>query len=216
MDWQVVLNNSGLLARGLTTSLELTLFAIAASLPIGCVLAIGRLSKRRWLSLFCASFVNVMRSNPLVLVLFWLIFLVPLIIGRRVPNLAAVSVAFVVFFSVYFSEIVRSGIQSVGRMQIQAGLSTGLTRGQTMRHIVLPQAVRAMLPALTTQCIVVFQGSTVAYVVGYDELLHSSSMIAERTGRPVELYIATAVIYFLVSLAGSLLARRFETKRSRA
>jgi glutamate/aspartate transport system permease protein len=212
MDWHIVIANGPLLLRGLGTSLQLAAIAIVLSFPLGCLLALGRISERRWLSRFCGGFVNLMRSNPLVLVLFWFIFLVPLIIGQRVPDLAAVIVAFVIFFSVYFAEIVRSGIQAVGRRQIQAGLSTGLTPIQTMRHIVLPQALRAMLPALTTQCIVVFQGTTVAYVVGYEELLHTASMVAERTVRPVELYCAVAVIYFAVCLAMSLVARRFEKK----
>jgi glutamate/aspartate transport system permease protein len=81
-----------------------------------------------------------------------------------------------------------------------------------MRHIILPQALRSMLPALTTQSIIVFQGTTVAYIIGYDELLHSASMAAERTVRPVELYLTVAVIYFLICYAGSLVARRFEKK----
>jgi glutamate/aspartate transport system permease protein len=215
MDWHVVLANAPLLLRGLATSLRLTGIAIGLSFPLGCLLAIGRLSRRRWLSRTCGGFVNLMRSNPLILVMFWFIFLVPLIIGRRVPDLTSVIVAFVIFFSVYFAEIVRSGIQAVSRRQIQAGLSTGLTNTQTMRHIVLPQAIRAMLPALTTQCIVVFQGTTVASIVGYEELLHTASMIAERTVRPVELYVAIAVIYFAVCLVLSLVSRRFEKTASR-
>ena len=121
-----------------------------------------------------------------------------------------------VFFSAYFAEIVRSGIQSVGRNQIQAGLSTGLAYSQAMRLIVLPQALRSMLPSLVTECIIVFQGTTIAYVVGLREFLHSTFVVAERTVRPLELYLFAAAVYFVVCFSGSLLARRLEKKVVRA
>jgi glutamate/aspartate transport system permease protein len=210
MDWHVVLVSAPLLWKGLVTSLELTIIAVVLSFPVGCLLAIGRLSHRTWLNRICTGFVHVMRSNPLVLILFWFYFLVPILIGHAVSALTSIVVSFVVFFSVYFAEIVRSGIQAIGARQIQAGLSSGLTYMQTMCHIVLPQALRAMLPALTTQIIVVFQGTTVAYVVGYDELLHTTSLIVDRTVRPVELYVAVAVIYFVICYAGSRVSHVFE------
>jgi glutamate/aspartate transport system permease protein len=172
--------------------------------------AIGRLSHRAWLSKLCGGFVNVLRSNPLILILFWFYFLMPILIGKSINDLTSILCAFVIFFGAYFAEIIRSGIQSVGHRQIQAGLSSGLSYRQTMQHIVLPQAIRAMLPALTTQCILVLQGTTVAYVVGYDELLHTTAMIAERTGRPTEMYLAVALIYFLICYGGSLVSRKFE------
>ena len=210
MDWDVIAANAPLLLRGLGTSLKLAGVAIALSFPLGCLIAVGRISHRPWISKSCASFVNVLRCNPLILILFWFYFLMPMIIGKSINDLTSIIIAFVIFFSAYFAEIVRSGIQSVGSRQIQAGLSSGLTYAQTMRHIILPQAIRAMLPALTTQCILVLQGTTVAYVVGYDELLHTTAMIAERTGRPIELYLSVAVVYFLICYGGSLLTRHFE------
>lgn len=210
MDWQVIVASLPLLMRGLGVSLQLTGVAIALSFPLGCLIAIGRLSHRRWLSGACTAFVNILRSNPLILVLFWFYFLVPIITGRNVNDITSIVVAFIVFFAAYFAEIVRSGIQSVGVKQIQAGLSSGLTYAQTMRYIVLPQAVRAMLPALITQCIVVFQGTTVVYVIGYSELLHTAASIAERTVRPMELYVTVAAIYFIVCYGASRIARHFE------
>ncbi len=212
MDWRVVIENLPLILRGLVTSMELTIATILLSLPIGCLIAIGRLSHRRWLSVICASFVNLLRSNPLILILFWIYFSVPLFTGRPVGDLSTVLIAFTVFFSAYFAEIVRAGVQSVGTRQVQAGLSSSLSYTQTIRYIVLPQAMRAMLPALTTQCIVVFQGTTVAYIIGFDELLHTTAMVAERTVRPVELYVFVSVVYFAVCYAGSLLSRYFERR----
>jgi len=210
MDWAVVTANAPLLIKGLITSLKLAAVAIALSFPLGCLVAIGRLSHRAWLSKLCGGFVNVLRSNPLILILFWFYFLMPILIGKSINDLTSILCAFVIFFGAYFAEIIRSGIQSVGHRQIQAGLSSGLSYRQTMQHIVLPQAIRAMLPALTTQCILVLQGTTVAYVVGYDELLHTTAMIAERTGRPTEMYLAVTLIYFLICYGGSLVSRKFE------
>lgn len=212
MDWKVIVDSLPLILRGLLTSVELTVTTILLSFPIGCLIAVGRLSHRRWLSLACAGFVNILRSNPLVLILFWFYFSVPLFTGRPVGDLTTVLIAFTVFFSAYFAEIVRSGLQAVGTRQVQAGLSSSLTYAQTMRYIVLPQAIRSMLPALTTQCIVVFQGTTVAYIIGFDELLHATAMAAERTVRPVELYVFASVVYFIVCYAGSLLSRYFERR----
>ena len=122
-------------------------------------------------------------------------------------------IAFVIFFTAYFAEIVRSGIQSMGASQVQAGLSSGLTYSQTMRYIVLPQAIRTMLPALTTECVLVFQGTTVAYVIGYSEILHWASMVAEHTLRPVEIYLFVTVVFLLICYSGSLLSRYFEKSR---
>ena len=215
MDWSVISNNLPFLMKGLWVSVQLAVFVIAVSFPLACVITVGRVSNRWWIRFPSATFVNAMRSNPLILIVFWFFFLVPLIIGRPVGDFASVMIAFVVFFSAYFTEIIRSGIQSVGRNQIQAGISTGLTYFQVMRMIVLPQAMRNMMPALVTECIIIFQGTTIAYVVGLREFLNSTFLVTERTIRPVELYIFAAVVYFVVCFSGSCLARYLEKKKVR-
>jgi glutamate/aspartate transport system permease protein len=192
MDWAVIPANLPFLMNGLVVSFQLAAITIVLSFVLGCFVAVGRISKRRWF-----------------------FFLVPLLTGKAVGNFASVLTAFVVFFSAYFAEIVRSGIQSVGRNQIQAGLSTGLTYAQSMRLIVLPQALRSMLPALVTECIIVFQGTTIAYVVGLREFLHSTFLVTERTVRPVELYLFAAAVYFVICFTGSMLARKLEKKAVR-
>ncbi|MDA0675797.1 MAG: amino acid ABC transporter permease [Proteobacteria bacterium] len=215
MDWAVIPANLPFLMNGLIISFELAAITIVLSFVLGCFVAVGRISKRRWVRYPSAILVNTLRSNPLILIVFWFFFLVPLLTGKAVGNFASVLTAFVVFFSAYFAEIVRSGIQSVGRNQIQAGLSTGLTYAQSMRLIVLPQALRSMLPALITECIIVFQGTTIAYVVGLREFLHSTFLVTERTVRPVELYLFAAAVYFVICFTGSMLARRLEKKAVR-
>lgn len=216
MDWSVIADNFPFLMAGLWMSVKLAAVTICFSFPLGCVIAIGRLSKRRWLRYPSAALVNTLRSNPLILIVFWFFFLVPILTGKPIGDFMSVLAAFVVFFSAYFAEIVRAGIQSVGRNQIQAGLSTGLTYSQSMRLIVLPQALRSMLPALVTECIIVFQGTSIAYVVGMSEFLHSTFVVTERTVRPVELYLFAAAVYFVVCFSGSLMARKLEKSMVRA
>jgi glutamate/aspartate transport system permease protein len=216
MDWSVIADNLPFLMAGLWMSVKLAGVTIVFSFPLGCLIAIGRLSRRRWLRYPSAALVNTLRSNPLILIVFWFFFLVPILTGKPIGDFLSVLAAFVVFFSAYFAEIVRSGIQSVGRNQIQAGLSTGLTYSQSMRLIVLPQALRSMLPSLITECIIVFQGTSIAYVVSMSEFLHSTFVVTERTVRPVELYLFAAAVYFVVCFSGSLMARKLEKNMVRA
>jgi len=215
MDWGVIAANLPLLMKGLALSFELAAITIVLSFPLGCLVAFARISHRPWVSFCAALFVNALRSNPLVLIIFWFYFLVPIIVGRPLGDLASTVIGFTVFFTAYFAEIVRSGIQSVGTAQVQAGLSTGLSQVATMRYIVLPQALRAMVPALTTECIIIFQATTVAYIVGYHEFLHTLNSVVERTQRPIELYLFGAAVYLGICYAGSLLSRRFEKKAAR-
>ena len=215
MDWSVIATHLPFLMKGLWMSVKLATLVVIFAFPLACLIAVGRISGRSWIRYPSAIFVNTMRSNPLILIVFWFFFLVPIIIGRPVGDFASVMIGFIVFFSAYFTEIIRSGIQSVGRNQIQAGLSTGLTYFQTMRMIVLPQALRNMMPALITECVIVFQGTTIAYVVGLREFLNSTFLITEITLRPAELYTFAAIVYFVVCFAGSSLARQMEKRKVR-
>lgn len=212
MDWGVIPANLPFLMKGLWMSAKLAAVTVTLSFAIACIIAVGRISSRRWIRYPSAAFVNILRGNPLILIVFWFVFLVPLLTGKPVSSFLSVLAAFVVFFSAYFTEIIRSGIQSVSRNQVQAGLSTGLTYGQVMRLIVFPQALRNVLPALVTECIIVFQGTTIAYVVGLREFLNSVFLVTERTVRPVELYLFAAAVYLVVCYSGSMLARRLEKR----
>ncbi|XDZ63078.1 amino acid ABC transporter permease [Alphaproteobacteria bacterium LSUCC0396] len=216
MDFSVINDNIEFLMLGLMRSFQLAIFTIVLSLTIACFIAIGRVSSKRSIRYPSAIFVNLLRSNPLILIVFWFFFLVPLITGKTLPEFHTVLIAFVVFFAAYFAEIVRSGIQSVGSAQVKAALSTGLTYSQSMRLIVLPQALRNMLPALVTECVIVFQGTTIAYVIGMREFLHSTSLVAERTVRPVELYLFAALVYLVICFTGTRLALFLEKNKELA
>ncbi|MBM3733452.1 MAG: ABC transporter permease subunit [Acidimicrobiia bacterium] len=211
-DFAVVERALPLLWQGMLFTLQLTGLAICGGVLFGTLLALMRLSPIAPLSWFAASYVNFFRSLPLILVIFWFYFLVPKLLGRPIGGFYSVLIAFIMFEAAYYCEIVRAGIQSVTRNQIYAGYALGLTYGQTMRLIILPQAFRNMLPVLLTQSIIMFQDTSLVYVVGLKDFLTTADLIANRDNRPVELFLFAAAIYLVICLIGSIIARRLQRK----
>jgi len=211
-DYSVVFDNLNFLVEGMQTTLILTLIAIGGGLLLGTLLALARLSPFRTLSFCAGSYVNFFRSMPLILVIFWFYFLVPHVLGRPVGGFYSVLVAFVMFEAAYYCEIMRAGIQSVRRGQIYAGQALGLTYSQNMRYVVLPQAFRNMVPILLTQAIILFQDTSLVYVVGIKDFLVSADLVANRENRILEMFTTVALVYFVICLAGSLLVKRLQRK----
>ena len=205
---------------GMSFTLMLTVLATTGGIIFGTLLAMMRLSGFAPLSLIAAGYVNLMRSVPLVLVIFWFYFLVPYI-GQwltgssrpvRVGAFTSSLVTFILFEAAYFSEIMRAGIQSISKGQPAAAQALGLTYSQTMRYVVLPQAFRNMLPVLLTQTIVLFQDTSLVYVLSIPDFLGAASKVAQRDGRLVEMYLFAAVVYFIISCAASYGVRRLQTR----
>src|SRR5256714_9098502 len=190
--------------------------AALCGLILGTLLAIMRLSSHKWLSLPATAYVNLMRSIPLLLVIFWFYFLVPYIgawiIGSPTPiqvgAVASSVITFTLFEAAYYSEIMRAGIQSIPRGQVWAGYALGLDYWQTMAKVVLPQAFRNMLPVLLTQTIILFQDTSLVYVISATDFLGAAAKVANRDYRLVEMYSFVAVVYFVVSYGLSALVRR--------
>jgi len=201
-----------LLWDGMQTTLLLTVLSLIGGLTLGMLLAVLRLSRVKSVALAAASYVNLIRALPLLLLIFWFYFLVPLWLGRPVGGFTSALIGFVLFEAAYFSEIIRSGIQSVRRGQIFSGLATGLTYGQTMRAIVLPQALRNMLPLLLTEGINLFKGTALVYVVGVRDFLTAAGIIGTRDNTLVPMYCLVAVVYFLLCLAASLSVGRLQRR----
>ena len=212
-DFAVIAANLPFLWEGLRLSLLLTALAILGGLVFGTGLALLRLSKLPGLSLLAAGYVNLIRSVPLILVIFWFYFLVPLALGRPIGGFYSALIAFVLFEAAYYSEIIRAGIQSVRSGQVHAGQATGLGYWQIQRHIVLPQAFRNMLPILVTQGIILFQDTSLVFVVSLRDFMTTSSIVARTEGRLVEMYVFAALVYFVICLAGSLFVRRLQGAR---
>lgn len=197
-DWGVIERSWPFLAQGMALSFLLVIVATAGGLLLGFGLALMRMSRRTSVCAVATSYVTVMRSVPLILVLFWFYFLVPLVIGRPVGSLASALTAFVLFEAAFYCEIIRAGIDSVRSGQTEAGLATGMRRWQTLRLIVMPQAFRAMIPLLLNQIIIVFQDTSLVYVVGLHDFMTSASVVASRDGRPTEIYTLVIVVYLVI------------------
>jgi len=213
-DFGVILNNLPFLWQGLQLSLTLTGLAVIGGIVFGTILALMRLSGILPLSLLAATYVNLIRSVPLILVIFWFYFLVPLILGRPIGSFYSALIAFTLFEAAYFSEIIRAGIQSVRKGQVHAGQATGLNYWQIQRHIVLPQAFRNMLPILVTQGIILFQDTSLVFVVSLRDFMTVSSIVARTEGRLIEMYIFAACVYFVICFAGSLFVRRLQKAKT--
>src|SRR6201984_2821322 len=205
---------------GMTFTLTLTSLATCGGIIFGTLIALMRLSGFRPLSVIAGLYVNLMRSLPLVLVIFWFYFLVPYI-GQwltgasrpvKVGAFASSLITFIMFEAAYFSEIMRAGILSISRGQPAAAQALGLTYSQTMRYVVLPQAFRNMLPVLLTQTIVLFQDTSLVYVVSIPDFLGAASIVGERDGRLVEMYLFAALVYFAVSSVASFGVRQLQAR----
>ena len=211
-----------LIGEGMRFTLLLTTAASIGGIVLGTLIAMIRLSSLPLLPWIAAGYSNVMRSLPLVLVIFLFFFLGPYIgqwlTGASRPMavgaINSVLVTFTLFEAAYFSEIMRAGIQSIPRGQSAASSALGLSYWQSMRYVVLPQAFRNMLPVLLTQTIVLFQDTSLVYVLSITDFLGAASKIAQRDARLVEMYLFAAVIYFVISLGLSLLARRIQRRVS--
>ena len=211
-DFGVIADNFPFLMQGLGLSLGLTFLAILGGLVLGTGLALMRLSGIAPVALLAAGYVNLIRSVPLILVIFWFYFLVPLAIGRPVGSFYSALIAFVLFEAAYYSEIIRAGIQSVRSGQVQAAYAHGLSYWQAQRYVILPQAFRNMVPILVTQGIILFQDTSLVFVVSLRDLMTTSSIVARTEGRLVEMYVFAAFVYFVICFAGSLFVRRLKGK----
>ena len=198
--------------KGFAFSVQLTVVATLGGIALGTVLALMRLSGRKWLALPATAYVNGMRSVPLVMVILWFFLLIPFLIGKSIGAEWSAVITFIAFEAAYFSEIMRAGIQSIPRGQVMAGQALGMTYAQNMRLIVLPQAFRNMLPVLLTQTIILFQDTSLVYAIGAYDLLKGFVTAGKIYGRPEEAYLLAAVVYFIICFSLSTLVRRLQAK----
>ena len=198
--------------KGLYFSIFLTVVATAGGIFFGTLLALMRLSGKKWLDIPAAFYVNGMRSAPLVMVILGFFLLVPFVIGRPIGAELSAIITFIAFEAAYFSEIMRAGIQSIPRGQVFAGQALGMSYSQNMRLVVLPQAFRNMLPVLLTQTIILFQDTSLVYAIGAYDMLKGFEIAGKNYGRPIEAYMAAAVVYFIICYALSWSVKRLHKK----
>ena len=208
-NWALVQN---FLLKGLWFSVTLTVVATLGGIFFGTLLALMRLSGKKWLDAPAAIYVNGMRSIPLVMVILWFFLLVPLLIGRPIGAEYSAFITFIAFEAAYFSEIMRAGIQSIPRGQVFAGQALGMSYKQNMTVVILPQAFRNMLPVLLTQTIILLQDTSLVYAIGAYDLLKGFDTAGKNLGRPIEMYLAAAVLYFIICYSLSYLVKRLHRK----
>jgi glutamate/aspartate transport system permease protein len=218
-DWNVIWKNREVLAGGMLLSLKLFAIALSGGIVFGTLLAMARLSSWRVLSYPSAAFVNLIRSIPFIMAIFWFYFLTPMLVGKitgqqgeAVGPFTSAIVAFIMVESAYYSEIIRAGIQSIPRGQPWAAYALGMNYWQAMGNVVLPQAFRNMVPIMLTQAIILFQDTSLVYVVGLKDFLGAASKAGQLSGRIVELYIFVAVVFFVICFGASWLVKKLQAK----
>jgi glutamate/aspartate transport system permease protein len=221
-DWSSIAGALPTLWSGAIVTLEITVLAIVVGIVWGTVLALMRLSGIAPLGWFAQGYVTVFRSIPLVMVLLWFFLIVPQflqsVLGLSANidiRLASAMVAFSLFEAAYYSEIIRAGIQSVSRGQVNASFALGMTYGQSMRYIILPQAFRAMVPLLLTQAIVLFQDTSLVYVISLADFFRTATNIGDRDGTMVEMVLFAGAVYFVICTLASSLVKVLRKKVAR-
>jgi polar amino acid transport system permease protein len=211
-DFTPVVANAPLLAQGLVNTLKVTGVSLACGLALGLGLALLRLSWHR-LAAWPAGFViEVFRTTPPLVQLFWVFFALPLIVGIEMTPFIAAIVTFSIQSAAFFAEVFRAGIVSIERGQWDGALAIGMSRRQALRRIVLPQAVKRMIPAFLERAIELMKTTTLVATIAYADLLFEANEISQKTFRPLETFTVVALIYFVVIFAVSLLARQFERR----
>ncbi|MBT8632999.1 amino acid ABC transporter permease [Polynucleobacter paneuropaeus] len=208
-NWGLVTNY---LLKGFIFSVQLTILATAGGIAFGTVLALMKLSGKALLQYPAAFYINTMRSIPLVMVILWFFLIIPMLIGRPIGAGLSATITFIAFQAAFFAEIVRAGIQSVPLGQTYAAEALGMTYGQNMRLIILPQAFRNMIPVFMTQVIILFQDTSLVYAIGAYDLLKGFEIAGKNYGRPIETYALAAITYFVICFSLSRLARRIQAK----
>jgi glutamate/aspartate transport system permease protein len=220
LDFEIVGRALPYLLRGLQYTVQLTLVAAAGGVVFGTLLALARLSSIKPLALAAAGYVNLMRSIPLLLVIFWFYFMMPVLLqsltgAERPPQIGAersAYITFILFEAAYFCEIMRAGIQSIAKGQAAAGYALGLDYWQVMGRIVLPQALRNMLPVLLTQSIILFQDVSLVSLLNVTDFVGAAVKVAQRDSRVVEMYLFVAVVYFVLCFALSVAVKQLQRR----
>ncbi|GAA5178119.1 ABC transporter permease subunit [Niveibacterium umoris] len=212
LDFSIVAPGLPFIWIGLLFSLKLTLVAMSGGIVLGTLLALARISGGPALAAASTIYVNTMRSIPLLMVILWFFFLIPLFTGAPMGAENSALITFTAFEAAYYSEIMRAGIQSVPRGQVNAGFALGMTYWQAMKLVVLPQAFRNMLPVLLTQTIILFQDTSLVYAIGAKDLLKAAEITGKNYNRPVEMYLFVSFVYFAICFGLSTLVKHLQKR----
>ncbi|MBB3103390.1 glutamate/aspartate transport system permease protein [Azomonas macrocytogenes] len=218
MDFSPIPNELPAMWEGMQLTLKMTVLGVLGGVLFGTLLALLRLSHNRLLAGIATGYVNIFRSIPLLLVIIWFYLAVPFVLrwitGADTPvgAFASCLTAFIMFEAAFFCEIVRAGIQSIPRGQVSAAQALGMSYGQSMRLVILPQAFRKMTPLLLQQSIILFQDTSLVYSVGLMDFLNTARSRGDNIGQPHEFLIFAGLVYFLISFAASRLVKHLQKR----
>lgn len=211
-DFSVIFQNYPLLLLGLLNTLKVTAVALCFGIPIGLFLALLRLSRRRWVSAPVGVFIEFFRSTPPLAQLFWIFFALPIIINVQIDPYTASVLTFSIQSSAFFAEVFRAGIVSMEKGQWEAGYAIGMRRRDVLKRIILPQAVKRMIPAFLERVIELMKTTTLVSTISYADLLFQANAISQMTYRPLEVFTVAAFMYFMVLFPTSLAVRKLERR----
>ena len=225
MHWDIVWNNfdyfligaypEGPLG-GMAMSILLALGGVFGAFWVGLVFGLMRLSSKKWIKWPAVVYIEIIRGTPLLMLIFWFYFLAPIFLGQTLPEAASALIAFIVFTSAYIAEIVRAGVISLPKGQTEAARGTGLSHAQTMMHVILPQALRNMIPSFVNQFVSLTKDTSLAYIIGVNELTRTATQVNNRTLiAPTEIFITIAVLYFVICYVLTATSRRLEKQLSK-
>jgi glutamate/aspartate transport system permease protein len=210
--FDATLRNLPFLLGGLLVTFKLAAFAVSGGIFLGILVGLARISRKKWIYYPITFYVNFLRNIPLILVIFWVYFVMPLFIGRSIDPFPSAVISFIIFEATYFGEIFRAGYQTISKDMVNASYSTGMTYAQTTRHITVPVAFQRMLPSLITQSIVTFQDTSLAFVIGLPEFVRRASIVDNMEIRSIELFGFVAVVFLIICYIGSRISRHYEDK----
>ena len=200
---------------GLALTMVLACGSVFFSLFGGLALGLLTVAPARWVRWPAEVFVQTLRGVPLLMVIFWFYFFLPVVFGKGFPEIGTVVIALTLFTSAYMAQIVKAGIYAVPRGQWEAGVSSGFSRAQIMRYLVLPQALRNMIPSFVNQLVSLIKDTSLAFIVGVSELTSAANQVNNRTlNYPTEIFLFIALVYFVICFAFTSLSRRLEGARS--
>jgi polar amino acid transport system permease protein len=210
--FDVVWSNWAFLLSGIQATLLVTAAALVVGLAVGLMVALGRMSRRRWLSGPATAYIEVFRNTPALVQLIWVYYCLPILTGINMSAAASCTIALAVNGAAYIAEIIRGGIQSVDRGQVEAARTLGMSYGQTMRKVVLPQAFRRMIPPFVNEAVSLLKFSSLVSVLGVADLTYQAQVLSTTTFRPIEIFTVIAGVYFALCTAMSYFARRLEIR----
>ncbi len=214
-DFNVITPFLGAIAQGLQFTLEITVITVALGMTLGIIVAGARLSSVTAIRVITTAYIEIMRGTPMLVQLFWVYYALPIVTGIQLPAFESVVLALTLNVGAFYGEAFRSGIQAIPREQVETADVLGLRYVQRMRYVIVPQAFRIVLPVLISISISLFKDTSLVSTIGVNELFYTGRTISTDTYRPLEVFTAIAVVYFIIAFPVTLIMRRYEIYLSR-